>query len=467
VAAGGQAESYAAPDRNHGTLNIRIGTADDHVTAAIERFIGVVLATPMARWQPDLTFDADQRDGRPLPVNAMNLAVFDDALYCGTAAAFEDAAYSQHRALVYRKSQSAASWQLDADGGPGSERIACLETIRLTHDAEGRALAQPWVRLVAGSMAGRRQGKTVPSVALRDTDGWHQVPLPLAAQVGFQIRSAAVHRDAVTGADCLLLAVSPPPAGIIRGVVDVECPGGIRFDATPELVDAHGRGNGKWYGITTVNGVCLAANRSGIWRRIDGVDPRWQRVFDAGEIRGERGNGEIRGLTPVPDPDGPGACLLFSHRMQLWRMQVSADPADPHRVVAECDLRTVVQEAVGGQVVFAEAAFNPLLPWTRTDGDTVWPIGVQYVMEDPHADPTLPLRQRVRLPAHAAYLLRSTDGTMQFQCIEVAPGRVLFLARDFQPSPFPDEPGALYACGYNGSYFKGSLGTAWVYRWAP
>jgi hypothetical protein len=41
---------------------------------------------------------------------------------------------------------------------------------------------------------------------------------------------------------------------------------------------------------------------------------------------------------------------------------------------------------------------------------------------------------------------------------------VLYLARDFLPSPFPTEKGVLYACGYNGSYFKGSLGTAWIYR---
>jgi hypothetical protein len=47
---------------------------------------------------------------------------------------------------------------------------------------------------------------------------------------------------------------------------------------------------------------------------------------------------------------------------------------------------------------------------------------------------------------------------MQVQRIEANSGRLLFLARDFQLSPFPDAPGALYACGYNGSYFKGSLG---------
>jgi acetyl esterase/lipase len=39
-----------------------------------------------------------------------------------------------------------------------------------------------------------------------------------------------------------------------------------------------------------------------------------------------------------------------------------------------------------------------------------------------------------------------------------------FLARDFAPSPFPEEADVLYACGFNGSCMKGSLGTAWVYR---
>jgi len=46
----------------------------------------------------------------------------------------------------------------------------------------------------------------------------------------------------------------------------------------------------------------------------------------------------------------------------------------------------------------------------------------------------------------------------------IASDQRLFLARDFRLSPFPEEPHTFYASGYNGSYFKGSLGTAWIYK---
>ncbi|MFW5844794.1 MAG: alpha/beta hydrolase, partial [Planctomycetota bacterium] len=461
------ASAYAAPDRTHGTLNIRIGTADDHVTRRIEDFIGTVLGQSARVWVPDLLFDARQRDGRPLPVNAMNLATFAGELFCGTAAAFEAGGYSQHSAHVFRKTSAGGDWSLDLDLGPGSERVACLEPVVLERGSDGRALREPVHRLLAGTMAGRRQAPAVPTVQLRDAVGWQRLELPLAAQDGFQIRAACVHRDARTGADLLMLAVSPAPAGIIRGVADPEAPGGIRFTGEPELVDTMAVGNGKWYGIVSAGGHCFASTRSGIWRRIDGPDPTWIRVYEADTQLRELRNGEIRGLTAVPDPAGPGQALLFTHRMHLWRLGIPEDPAAEHPVVQESDLRAVIGATVGGSVVFAEAAFNPIPAWYGPDGERLWPIGVQYVLEDPDADRAAPLRDRVILPRHAAYLLRGADGSATLHTIEPAAEETLFLARDFEPSPFAGEAGSLYACGFNGSYFKGSLGTAWVFRLGP
>lgn len=40
----------------------------------------------------------------------------------------------------------------------------------------------------------------------------------------------------------------------------------------------------------------------------------------------------------------------------------------------------------------------------------------------------------------------------------------LFLARASKFSPFADGLGVLYARGFNSSYWKGRLGTAWIYK---
>jgi hypothetical protein len=44
------------------------------------------------------------------------------------------------------------------------------------------------------------------------------------------------------------------------------------------------------------------------------------------------------------------------------------------------------------------------------------------------------------------------------------PDANLFLARVSKFSPFADGMGVLYVCGFNSSYRKGPLGTAWIYK---
>ena len=64
-------------------------------------------------------------------------------------------------------------------------------------------------------------------------------------------------------------------------------------------------------------------------------------------------------------------------------------------------------------------------------------------------------------------MLRNQRGEYTLRSIfdPTEPDRLLFLARDFEVSPFPGEENVIYAGGFNGSFFKGSLlGTAWVYR---
>ena len=92
----------------------------------------------------------------------------------------------------------------------------------------------------------------------------------------------------------------------------------------------------------------------------------------------------------------------------------------------------------------------------------MWPIGFQVVY--PVAGKKLSNRDpdSFRLKDDAWFLLR--DQNASYTLHRIASTARLFLARDFKPSPFASEAGVLYACGFNGAYWKGSLGTAWVYK---
>ena len=83
--------------------------------------------------------------------------------------------------------------------------------------------------------------------------------------------------------------------------------------------------------------------------------------------------------------------------------------------------------------------------------------GKKFVMKD--------LSTWTRNP-YAFYLLRDVNGNHSLRMVEDPdnPDKILYLMRDAVSSPFPGEENVMYAAGFNASYFKGSLGTAWVYR---
>jgi len=286
------------------------------------------------------------------------------------------------------------------------------------------------------------------------------------------VREMIVHRDRVTGADLLMVAASPEPLGIYSGAYDASSPDGMRWSDEPE-VSAQGRRDGasKWFGMAVVNGFLLAANTRDIYRRVDGPQPRWVKVAEFG-FAGDIGNTEIRGLTAVPNPaEATGwpeqEVLFFTSRMKLWRMRVPESSNAEHTRQVEFDMVPYLSERTRREVVFAEAAFNRL-PVFRPSGkaEPVWPVGFQLVYGVPGKRPTQRDPSSYELTHEAFYFLRDQRGRYTLHTIvdPADPARRLFLARDFEPSPFPAEDHVLYAGGFNGSYFKGSFGTAWVYR---
>jgi arylformamidase len=485
-AAGVRCELVEAPQHDHGSLNRAIGEKEDKVTQAMEKFLRDT-DTPVRdpqkqtgmsashQWEPSLSFDAEATKEGPLPVNAMQLVTHRGMLFCGMATSFERDRHSGASSYIYAKTSAAAPWKLEADFGPGTSRIGQMFSARFEHDEHGKPIpGGPQDILLAFTMnQGRRTGENPLQMRVRDdaTGQWHTHDLPTPKVAEANVRELWLHRDRVTGADLLFVAANPSPLGLIAGVFDATAPGRIRWRSEPEITAQGRRGTSKWFGMATVNGVLFASDVDAVFRRDDGPQPKWTKVLQFPRGRGDEGGAEVRGLTTVPNPQSitgrpEKEMLLLATQMKLWRMRVPPLTTDQHEHTAELDLVPWFSEQVGEPIIFAESAFNRLTPFrTAPDTTPVWPIGFQVVYPVPGKTLSNHDPESYRLKDDAWYLLR--DASAHYTLHRIDSDRRLFLARDFKPSPFAEEPHTLYACGYNGSYFKGSLGTAWVFKGTP
>jgi len=423
-------------------------------------------------WRRSLVLDATQLDGRPLPTNAMNIEVHRGQLFVGTAAAFEKDNYSQHGSYVFSKESGGAAWRVDAEFEPGSERIGALCSVIFERGSEGTPIdGGPVTLLLAGTNKPAAAGPAPVAVRIRvdRTGEW------ITGEVGgdpvrrYRIREIAAHRDRVTGADMVFVGADPEPAGIYSGVYDSTAPGNVRFNLRPEMAAERG----KFFGMAEANGELYSSNRVGVFKRIDGPEPRWVLVLPTPFSGGTWANDEIRGLTGVPNPPEVTGwpekeMLIFGGGMAVYRMRAGGD----HALQKEVDLIPLLEQRLRHKVVFSEAAFNALNPFDPpgTEGP-MWLIGFhlhygvdgkEFAMRD--------FSTWTRNP-YAFFLLRDPVGRHSLRQLEdpADPDKILYLMRDAVPSPFPGEDDVVYSCGFNASYFKGSLGTAWVYRgeWKP
>jgi hypothetical protein len=403
----------------------------------------------------------------------MNLESHGGSLYLGTASSFEDDEEEDAEAHIFRKAGADAPWRHEVGFGQGTQRVGALHSARFSTDWRGRRLNHERSVLMAGVSHPRRQGPRPPAVHVRDdaTGQWRALEMGQEPLARLRIREMLLHRDGATGADLVFVGADPSPAGIYAAAFEPDH--GLRWREEPELVAQRG----KFFGMARANATLFASNRAGVFRRIDGSEPTWALVLDSPFPRGTWNNDEIRGLSAVPNPsDITGwpepEMLVFCAGMSVYRMRASSAAAE-HTIVRECDLRELVGEALGLDAVFAEGGFNRLDP-IAIGGSRYWLIGFQA-----HFALTPPSGQRVpndprdpstwRRSALAFYALRNERGQHAFGLVIDLndPAQVLNLMRDAIPSPFPEEAGIIYATGFNGSYFKQSAATAWVYRGEP
>jgi Ca2+-binding EF-hand superfamily protein len=377
---------------------------------------------------------------------------------------------------ILRKDAPGAAWQVDLDLGPTPFRVEALTAVAFITDGQGTKLPAPAARLVAARWSPNR------TILVRDDQAGQWVEstvepgsrLPLGSV--FTARSFGSHVDRQTGVHCLFAGVWNGQSGAVgeyrssirRAVYDASQPGGLRWEAEPEL-----EGVGRIMAFAECNGELYASccilddmpNSGGIFRRVDGSSPRWELVYrwkDYDLTVWDDEQRMIRGLTAVPDPNNAGKEVLIGFRYFPEPIIERIDPQQGHKATLELDLKGFFGEAFHGGGHYGgviRCAYNPFTPFTDPQrGKPVHLAGVQIY------HPGFP-----NPPFNGShYLVRHVDGTYDWGQVfdpehPVPAGRSLDATRRILVSPFPEDQGrALYFAGYDGPYAENR--SAWIYR---
>jgi hypothetical protein len=371
---------------------------------------------------------------------------------------------------VLVKNSASSPWEVDAYFGARNARVPVLAALEFATDGGGAKLATPVRLLVAGTGGLAHPGEIVVFVRDDTTSKWTKsVVAPAPGSRTYEVRHLFAHRDRVTDVDRVFAAVSS--GAVFSGVYDPALPGRIDWNPEPELsgrlarIMSWGEANGDAY--LAVDITPELPQNGGLFRRVDGPQPRWEWIGQWGHRPAHRGVAWVRGLTAIPDPENPGKELLLCSREVDGVIEV-INPQQNHEPRVEFDLRKHFGGLVGareGQRVTTIFAYNEVTPAVHPDtGERVHLIG-GGVMPG--------LRGESAQANGAWYLVRHADGrygtglVFDPEVIPTAHGG-LRCVRTICGSPFPEEQGrVLYFGGYDG----GDLGTgmkhrdtAWIYR---
>lgn len=473
VVAGVQATVINGQPKSHGAINRDFGTAGDAVTVACMDFIeGCSRLSRLAcrlDFQPGwgaLPAGGASASGDLSCTEIENLTGHQGRLYAGTGA-LDDSDTPNVRpdpgAQVLCKDSSSGSWRREVHFGSEYLSVEALASLHLAgspvllagpfHIAppfETTVWAQKadgsgWVKTVLSS--GDESGRT-------DVDDYHRS--------NAHIRAFGRHTDASTGTERIF--AGDALGRIWTATYDAASPTRLHWATTPENADIR---SARVMGFAEADGVLYASitpkgtglDRGGLYRRVDGTNPRWEQVWNWYVADGDRAY-PLRGLGAVTDPLGGGRQVLIGGQEEPGVMQ-RFDPVGA-TVTVELDVHgyfTGIWGSLGRPHPIA--AFNDVTPAIDpADGLTRHLIGM-WVSEPQHADS----------PHNGDHLLiRHPDGR-RYEWMRVYDydkpvpnGQELLGVRALCASPFADEAGRVW---YLGGYDVGRItvtDTAWIMR---
>ncbi|AQQ09836.1 transaldolase/EF-hand domain-containing protein [Sedimentisphaera cyanobacteriorum] len=430
---------------------------------------------PIGKQVDWFTFEKDYFPGTRDPngqllggTELMWLTAHEGKLFAGTSMLKSDVTVKPYPGYpgpqILRKDRGDGPWIAEESFGRDHLRINCLEVLRFTEDPDGKPLPKP-VSLLAAGLYDIRRGEKWLTVAVRndETGTWtlsRIAPLP-EDQPGYAgIRDLIVHDGEVFAAADF--------GGIYRGVYDPQAPGRLRW--TPENEMAGGP-YGRPQRMEICDGVLYAAfgysnqrqrgKQGGLFRRISGAKPRWERVYSWFENEGPF-EFLMRGLTTVTGSDGKPALLGALERPPLpviRRIEPTNEFAATDEINYENYFANVFDAWPNVGVFMTGAALNRFTPFTRPDDGRAVYLVTTFVIH-----PRSP-----QAGSNGAYfLVRNGPGSYDWGAIKdpanQPDGVRLQGVRTIEPSPFPDEKGKVWYFGGFAADFAYVRDTAWIYK---
>jgi hypothetical protein len=356
-------------------------------------------------------------------------------------------------------------WRLDYQTDKKVVRVEHLDSITLGTDGNGKKLSQPVNLLVAGLGYSSSTGAAI--VAVRDdaTNKWFTTditaPAPAAPQNRIEVRAIGTHTDKITGVDHVFAGAYP--GGIVSGVYDEAASGQIRWDSTPELVEIEER----VMSFGECNGELYAAIKPAIYKRVDGLNPTWEKVY---EYTVNKGSG-MRGLTAIANPKGGDEVLLMALE-GFGAKIVYLDPSDNNSITTDLDLNEFLLEQWGADwemmqelgYNYVTTAYNDMTPVTdpKTGEDLLLMGLYAYNLSKPDSAWYL-----VRYP-DASYMLQEIPYIFDLRGWTKAPTgttitKALGGTRTIRMSPFAKDNGQVLYFGGFDCFYQTSHNTAWIY----
>jgi hypothetical protein len=385
---------------------------------------------------------------------------------------------------VLRKTSSRSGWQVDISFGRRYLRTDTLEVVRFTQNTDGSPLTEPVEMLVAGIWdigALLPGGERYITLAVRD-DATGQWTLSRVASVpttekGFaSVRAVKVHRDQVTGREYLFVGAAN--GGMFKGVYDPTAPGRIRWIGGDEVDATYGRvhsmciANGSLYASFDYGGLTVQNQGGGVYRRIDGAAPIWERVYHNYDPKYPTWNQTDRGITAVPAEDGSGKeVILVGVEWPPAPVIVRIEPHNDHRAVVELDYNAYFTDVfgrppqiLGGSKEYPHAgvqaaALNYFEPFVDPNtGETDHFVTLFLIHPDDPAEGK----------NGAYFLVRREPGVYDWGEIPsgLPAGAHLRGTRTVERSPFPEEPHTWYfgGCFIGPDEQPPKPDLAWIYK---
>ena len=344
--------------------------------------------------------------------------------------------------------------------------VSALHGMAFSTDHTGRALLRAVSMLVAGTwdLSGASQ-----IMGRNDATGaWTAMSLPVPRVTSGiqQVRAMAMHRDRRTGIDQLF--AGNDPHGIFSGGYDDAAIGGIRWGAAPEL-DISRLSAPSFPGLSLLrvasfaecNGILYATVGQQIYRRLDGIPPRWE-LFYTNPRPGYSETG-LRGLTAIPNPSGSGQVLLVAVEGNAARI-IRIDPASGGETT-ELDIPAFLNGAWTTKVGYVIAAYNDMTVVSTSRGAANMLIGIETFL--PAASPVPDGHVRVDgLDGGGWYFVRGGDLRYDLRKIgstHPLTGAPLVATRAVAASPFPNDADTVYFAGFDANK-RAAHNTAWIFR---